>query len=262
MGGGERHSQIWEIDSDTTTSSTGPCPLPARNQRLLPWPVCLSFPSLPPCSPHPHCQQLQFGRCQIFIPVSLLKPPAQYNKANTITANQLIKWDITFLKVMFIHSFFYQTFLQHQIRARYVLGCRGEHTALSLQRGTQNDYTKDSLTKTKTIFILSEHIHSKFWRLEVQKASIVPGTVLIPAQYFLVWEFKRYDLELWNHALNYRIYPGHIQKYVTSAVHLDKQVSQFNKCLKRNGNKSFTLCFADITFAVRALLRLSRGAHV
>ena len=61
------------------------------------------------------------------------------------------------------------------------LGAVGEPTPLSLQTGAQNGSTKDSLTKIKTVFILSMHISSKFWRLEVQKAS--------DHQCFLVWGF-------------------------------------------------------------------------
>lgn len=86
---------------------------------------------------------------------------------------------------MSTHSFSYQTFFQHQRCARFILGYSGEqHIPWSLQIDIQNDNTKDSLIKMMNIFILSIHVCPKFWKLEAQKASIVPGTVPITGTVF------------------------------------------------------------------------------
>jgi len=59
-----------------------------------------------------------------------------------------------------------------------------QHIPWSLQIDTQNDNTKDSLIKMMNIFILSIHVCPKFWKLEAQKARIVPGTVVITGAVF------------------------------------------------------------------------------
>lgn len=120
-----------------------------------------------------------------------------------------------------------------------------QHTAL-LEKFTK--WEEDSLIWTENIFTPSVHGCLKFWRPPVHNVSIVWETVTIMAWYFLVWELQVYGLEGGNQALSYGIYFRHIYKYVMSTAHLVKQISQFNKSLKWNDNKSFTLLFASIVF--------------
>lgn len=64
-------------------------------------------------------------------------------------------------------------------------------------RGSQNDWERDSLIKTENIFILSIHVHFKFWRpavyaeptLHEKQLQLGPGISL-------AWEVQLCALEL------------------------------------------------------------------
>lgn len=85
---------------------------------------------------------------------------------------------------------------------------------------------KMALSKLRVLLFYQCMYTPKLWRLVLFQKQLQ-----LLAWYFLVWEFWLYSFGLWNQVLNYRNYFCHIQKYFMSAVHLDKQVSRFNKFL-------------------------------
>lgn len=151
------------------------------------------------------------------------------------------------------HTF---VFLIKCVCAGYTLGCSGWAYFLSLQTDAQNDSTKTASPKLRLFSFYPRtyppnsggcKCRKPVWCQEqLEWPSVFPSVgILTPWLRLMKSCFEHQDFLLSRSEMCYE------------CVHLDEQVTQFNRCLKRKVSKSHSL-LASAIFAAPALLRQTK----